>query len=107
MVHVCPVCDNNVTHIQRTIQCVNCEGLGHHHNQKNCSGLTDIEFNLHIRYLNSNINFECDKCLSNKTSGNFLYFPFSEDFDDVVNLDLVSLRTLMMSTQRWFLILNL
>ena len=63
MTDVCPICkqicDDNVN----SVQCASCKGWVHHKNKKNCSGLTNREFNKH----NDDVDkfWQCDNCHTN------------------------------------------
>ncbi len=62
MAYFCPVCTANLKNGQKSIQCTSCLGWVHHNNKKNgnCSGLTNIEFEIHC--IENDKFWECDKC---------------------------------------------
>ena len=73
MPYICPVCLKNHRSGQKSIQCSTCNGWVHHKNRLNCSGITDVEFDIH----NTNVNkfFECDSCTAVSTIKTFSHLP--------------------------------
>ena len=62
MSYICPICTDKWKTNQKSIQCSSCLGWVHHNNKKNCSGLTNMEFELHL--IDVNKQWECDRCIS-------------------------------------------
>ena len=72
----CPVCNQNSNTVQKSILCASCHCWVHHSNKKNCSGLTNREFKLHLE--NVDKFWECDKCRS-KSSFSLPFSHLDED----------------------------
>ena len=79
MSNPCPVCFQPWKSGQRSIQCSSCHEWVHHSNVKNCSSLTNSEFEA----LSSDVDktFECDSCFSKAATQTL--FPFLvNNFED-------------------------
>ena len=64
MYYICPICSDKWKSGQQSIQCLSCKNWIHHNNKNNCSGLTNIEFDIHCN--NKTKPWECDACISAK-----------------------------------------
>ena len=71
MPYTCPVCSCNWRSGQKSIQCTTCQCWVHHNNKKNCSGLTNTEFDIHCNETDK--AWECDRCLGKS----LIFLPFS------------------------------
>ena len=60
----CPVCSKGLYSYQSRIECTSCQGWVHHDNRLKCSGLTDSEFDEHVK--NQDKLYECDYCVGLK-----------------------------------------
>ena len=90
MPDICPVCSKPYRNGQKSIQCSTCNGWVHHKNRLNCSGITDVEFELHNN--DENKIFECDSCTAALTIKTFAHLPqfespiFNEPLEPPVNI---------------------
>ena len=69
------MCTGNLKNGQKSIQCTSCLGWVHCNNKNNCSGLTNVEFEIHC--IDNDKFWECDKCISKS----LFTLPFS-NLDD-------------------------
>ena len=79
MPYICPVCSKKYhPQSQNCLQCNTCEGWVHHDNRLKCSGLTDTEFEEHMK--DEFKPFECDHCVALKIAEEnrsiFVQLPF-------------------------------
>ena len=73
MPNICPVCTKPHRNGQNLIQCSTCNEWVHHKNRLNCSGITDIEFELHNN--NESMIYECDSCTALLSLKTFAHLP--------------------------------
>ena len=73
MPHICPVCTKPNRNGQNSIQCSTCNGWVHHKNRLNCSGITNIEFEVHNN--DESKFYECDSCTASLTLKTFAHLP--------------------------------
>ena len=71
--------DIGLSYVQ-SILCKSCEGRVHHNNRNNCSGLTNVEFDLHSK--DQDKPWICDICIANNNSKIFSFLPFIGDVVD-------------------------
>ena len=79
MPYICPVCSKFFySQSQNCIQCDTCRGWVHHDNRLKCSGLTDIEYEEHMK--DEFKPYECDHCVAVKIAEEnksiFVQLPF-------------------------------
>ena len=85
MPFICPVCSKSYyPQSQNCIQCDTCQGWVHHENRLRCSGLTDTEFEEHLK--DEFKPYECDHCISVKIAKEnnsvFVALPFPVECED-------------------------
>ena len=85
MPFICPVCSKSYySQSQNCIQCDTCQGWVHHENRLRCSGLTDTEFEEHLK--DEFKPYECDHCISVKIAKEnnsvFVALPFPVECED-------------------------
>ena len=79
MPYICPVCSKFFySQSQNCIQCDTCRGWVHHDNRLKCSGLTDAEYEEHMK--DEFKPYECDHCVAVKIAEEnksiFVQLPF-------------------------------
>ena len=77
MPDICPICTRIRRPGQHSILCKSCEGWVHHNNRNKCSGLTNVEFDLHSN--DQDKPWICDICIAKNNYKIFSFLPFIDD----------------------------
>ena len=80
MPDICPICTRIWRPGQHSILCKSCERWVHHNNRNKCSGLTNVEFDLHSN--DQDKPWICDICIAKNNYKIFSFLPFIDDVVD-------------------------